>query len=334
MSNHQHQVFITGFCAKQYTQNEMSAILKTTLPGFKSVIVPKNLYNGFAFLELESSSAKKELLNKKQLKIEGNYLIVKEVKKGKDLYNDRKETLNRKIFISNIPKKWSDQELEECFSRFGELEEAYACKDKRRQNKRRRVGFAVYKDPECAGEVASLQVVGFRGEKVNVEPAFDVRKGAVGGHPHKQKFNKRGKNSIYYKKNKFTRPQHQQRRNHKKKKFNMREKVTENSHHQKKKKFEGRTYEEIERYEVPVPQNSYMKQPSFQFNQFNEYERWNSGYVSREQYKEILDFHSTKPSSSDYYEKVTSQESARFGNFNRSNLRFNRGMRMTRGKVY
>lgn len=127
---HKHQVFLTGFCSKQYTQQELSQALSECLPGFKSIIVPKKVYNGFAFLELIDEATKHNILANKEIQVEGHSFIVKEVKQGQDLYRDRKNTLNRKVFVSNIPQNWSNSVVEKCFSRFGIIEEAYACKEK------------------------------------------------------------------------------------------------------------------------------------------------------------------------------------------------------------
>lgn len=185
-NSEKHQVFLTGFCPKQYSQQELHSLLLATLPGFKDIIVPKKVYNGFAFLELNDEHSKIQLLESKSLTLEGNEFIIKPVKKGKDLYNDRRFTLERKVFLSNIPNGWDDQDLFDCFSRFGEIEEAYACKEKSGKNKRRRVGFAVFKHHKVAKKVSNMKTIKFKGARVNVEPAFDRREGAIGRYNQKQ----------------------------------------------------------------------------------------------------------------------------------------------------
>lgn len=401
MKEVKHQVFLTGFCSVQYTQDELTHILSERVEGFKSIIVPKRVYNGFAFLELTTEAAKSALLAQRKLEFFDHELIVKPVRQGKDLYKDRRETLERKVFVSNIPEKWSDYDLKECFSRFGGIEEAYIFKDKRNSCKKRKIGFAIFGDSFSAREVAKLRFVSFRGLKVSVEPAFDRREGAIGNVPRRN--GHYGSHHRYS--GKYNRVRNQQVSRFKNTNNNNNSNNSQNrflNKHMKVRKRQGQNYcddvsevylpksgkcglglkgiqsdskkehtlsppkpkgktyhqnfehshagyhQQLERYNSKGASNK-DKQPLPPYRQGTRAgPRLGQGYANqsdlrhreklifslRKEYEEILDYHSTKPSSSKYIAKVQKFEKGRIDNFRLDNMRINskRGIGFSFGK--
>lgn len=210
------QVFLTGYCRFQYSEEELSSLLSKTLPGFKSLIIPNKRYKGFAFLELQTQKHQEALLNQKEITIEENDFIVKPVKSGNELAIEQKKTIKRKIFISNIPLYWKDDTVYQCFSPFGELEEAYICEIENKGPNGKKIGYAIYKDEKSAREVTKKRSLEFLNQRIFVEPAHNS--------------NKKGNNYYgnFKKKNYYSRHEHANQDHLKQKKDNK--KIFRDSH--------------------------------------------------------------------------------------------------------
>lgn len=102
---------------------------------------------GFGFITFEAETKlDQEILGKIEKNkhfISGRELKVERHLSGESLQNHLESQHKKRLFIRNLPKKLSDQELGEFFSRFGEIESAYRVKIQS-QNRLTNYGYVTF----------------------------------------------------------------------------------------------------------------------------------------------------------------------------------------------
>lgn len=135
--------------------SELKSYLEKKTTGIRSVKLPDKKKSGYAFVQMESASSFKKLLSLKGLKLNGRQLQLVPYSSGSDLKKLQRKVNSKRIFISKIPSNWKDEDLLDLFGRFGKIENAYIIR-RRKNNKSRGFGYAIFETEEAAARVASL----------------------------------------------------------------------------------------------------------------------------------------------------------------------------------
>lgn len=188
----ENKIFLTGFNPNPYTKETLDHLLRSRIPGYLNIIMPKEVYKGFAFIDVKTEEDVKKCLEMKYIDLEGHRMLLKEFKQGTNLKKQRITMNERKVFISQIPAEWTKIELEEAFSRYGPLEEIYMCfrksqikSKKKSENKKFKIGYAIYKNKKTAQAVYEKEKVVYKNVILEVDKVQDragLAKGGIKGN--------------------------------------------------------------------------------------------------------------------------------------------------------
>lgn len=123
---------------------------------------------GFGFLTLPTHEDVKKVLTIEH-NFDGRLLKCEEYLTGDDLAAYRQKLRSRRVFIRNIKKCITDQDIEEFFSQYGKVESAYIVKV-HSSNKSRSFGYVTFELEEPAQKLVLMQTVEIKGIKVFVHP--------------------------------------------------------------------------------------------------------------------------------------------------------------------
>lgn len=123
---------------------------------------------GFGFLTLPAQEDVKKVLTIEH-NFDGRLLKCEEYLTGDDLAAYRQKLRSRRVFIRNIKKCITDQDIEEFFSQYGKVESAYIVKV-HSSNKSRSFGYVTFESEEPAQKLVLMQTVEIKGIKVFVHP--------------------------------------------------------------------------------------------------------------------------------------------------------------------
>lgn len=158
--NKRKTIFLTGLSGLT-KKKKLLEFLKLKFQGVISINLPNKRNSGYAFIQIESEDAVKRILEVKTFTFEDRELQLTPFIARNNLEKFREELNSRRVFVSKIPKNWTDDKFREFFALFGDLENAYIIR--RRKNKKSRgFGFAVYKEKGTALQVASQEFVSFK----------------------------------------------------------------------------------------------------------------------------------------------------------------------------
>lgn len=174
----EHKVFLTGFNPNPYTKERLHQLLRDKIPGYMNVILPKSVYKGFAFIDLKSQEHVKQVLEMGHVVLGGHKMILKEFKQGRELKRERMYMNEKKVFIHQIPRSWSLDELRKIFSQFGPLEEIYMCFKKSEdpndiESVTSKIGFAIYKNKKTAEMIYNKGTVLYKNIVLKVKRVED-----------------------------------------------------------------------------------------------------------------------------------------------------------------
>ena len=143
------KVFLAGHCDPVITQTKLKSILRR-IKGVKAIEMPTKTWKGYAFVEMVSYQAMKDLLKKKQLMVNGKVLHIKEYKRGGGLAKEKRKIEKRRVFIQSVPNEWSEDDFYHFFRRFGRIEDSYMVEPEgflhqiRFEPRLRRVGYVLF----------------------------------------------------------------------------------------------------------------------------------------------------------------------------------------------
>ena len=123
---------------------------------------------GFGFLTLPTAEDVKKVLTIEH-NFDGKLLKCEEYLTGDDLVAYRQKLRSRRVFIRNIKKCITDQDIEDFFSQFGKVESAYVVKV-HSSNKSRSFGYVTFEQEVPAQTLVQMQTVEIKGIKVFVHP--------------------------------------------------------------------------------------------------------------------------------------------------------------------
>lgn len=174
----ENKVFLTGFNPNPYNRQELEELLKDIIPGYMNVVLPKAVYKGFAFIDLKTEEDVQKCLELGHVELEGHKMLIKEFKQGRDLKQERMSMNEKKVFIHQIPREWTVENLKEIFSQFGKLEEIYICFKKNDDQSDpdsigSKIGFAIYKEKKVAEMIYSKGTVLFNNVVLKVKRVED-----------------------------------------------------------------------------------------------------------------------------------------------------------------
>lgn len=147
-------VFITGLSGL-IKKEDLTAYLNLKCQGAISVALPNKRNAGYAFVEMDSPDSVQKILKMKNLIFNDREIQIRPFVEGKDLQRFKNEINSRRLFVSRIPKDWSDQFFTKIFCSFGKIETAYIIR-KRKTKKSKGFGYIVYENKETALKIASL----------------------------------------------------------------------------------------------------------------------------------------------------------------------------------
>lgn len=158
-------------------------------------------YRGFAIMDIGDPTTYENILLTSQ-RLNGRPIEVKKLIVDKSELEEHTQSLNdRKVFVSNLPKKLTDVQLHQFFSQYGKVELAYIIKH-HKDGKSKGFGFVLYHNKEDKEAVTQLaDKIGFNidGRKIacssyvaknkkssgdnssqSLSPQFEVNKKAAG----------------------------------------------------------------------------------------------------------------------------------------------------------
>lgn len=147
-----HKIFLGSLPPTATAENVKSAL--SQYGKVKSVQLFFNENSGFCkgygHVVLKTKEAKDLILNS-EIFIEGRKIFKEDFLIGKKLNKKKEDFLSKRIFVSNLDSKISDQELKLIFNgNFGEVEQAYRIVS--HHGKKQPYGFVLFKDPKIAEE--------------------------------------------------------------------------------------------------------------------------------------------------------------------------------------
>lgn len=126
-----------------------------------------NKCRGFAILQAENKETYDRILK-------SNHILTGRVIECKKMIHDKRELedfskdqIERKIFVSGLPKSVDDIILTKFFSQFGEVKMAYVVKHHKDQ-KSKGFGYVCYTSKEVKEQVLRMKMVEFNGKVVNL----------------------------------------------------------------------------------------------------------------------------------------------------------------------
>lgn len=152
--NKQLTVFVTGLCGL-IKKEDLESFFNLQCGGSVSIVLPDKKSAGHAFVEMDSPETLQRILKLKNLTFNGREIQIKPYVEGKDLKRFKDEINSRRVFVSRIPKNWSDKFFQEIFSSFGKIETAYIIRN-RKSKKSKGFGYIVYESKETALKITSL----------------------------------------------------------------------------------------------------------------------------------------------------------------------------------
>ena len=120
----------------------------------------KKICAGYCIVTVTSDAVDKILSYPKHF-FKGRYLDCKRFSKGKQLSKEKSKLEKKKVFIRNIPRNMSDQDLKNIFSKeFGEVERAYIIRSSKKIGKKQNLyGFVFFKDKKSAQNAIKMNIL-------------------------------------------------------------------------------------------------------------------------------------------------------------------------------
>ena len=158
----------------------------------------KKICSGFAAITVYENT-EKLILAKKDHIFFNRYIDCKKYIKGKKLEKKKKEFEKRRIFVRNIPRKFTDGQLKEFFTKFGAVERAFVIRNSKKIGKKQNLyGFVIFQDEKSAKEALQYEII--EDDKLGMK--LNLSKFEKNGKKKKsKKSKKKNENSQVYEKN-------------------------------------------------------------------------------------------------------------------------------------
>merc|ERR1712066_284740 len=167
--NMKYKVFIGGLPPKVTEDELLENFNKCNKSAYCKIMSSKssNENRGFAFIIFEDEESYQDALNNPKY-IHGRRIECKEAlnkKRAKKKVDDEKY---KKIFVGGLSRETSEEDLNDYFSKFGEVYKAYLIYDKF-TNVSRCFGFVEYKESEIADKVIETKNHKINGKVVELK---------------------------------------------------------------------------------------------------------------------------------------------------------------------
>lgn len=161
-----------GNIPKDLSEGEISTYFASISPHseFTLVRVAKDQSNkaGFGFLKTGGHQEVKHILSSEHF-VNGHLLKCEEYSGSEEPAPVRNSLRRRRLFIRNLKKNITDEEMFQFFSQYGELESAYSVKA-HASTKSRSFGYVTFKQEEPALLLVKLARVTIKGIEISIHP--------------------------------------------------------------------------------------------------------------------------------------------------------------------
>ena len=124
---------------------------------------------GFVIVECFKESTYKALLSQ-TMTFKDRTLDIKKYQQGSDLEKHKTEAYSKRIVIENLPCQINDSDLRNYFSRFGQIEKAYALKIKHIKQADKLMGHIIFKTQAGADSALTKTSGIIKGLKISYKP--------------------------------------------------------------------------------------------------------------------------------------------------------------------
>ena len=150
----EHKVFLAGV-SPIIKHSDLQAFFSREYTSLSKIEVKDNKegaekITGFAVIVLNNQSDYNSLIRTKYVKIKGRVLVATPFFTGKELEEHRHRIKRRRLYVTKIPQKMTNEQLEDVLKKYGPLEQAYIVKETRIKSKRKKFGYATFFDAEDA----------------------------------------------------------------------------------------------------------------------------------------------------------------------------------------
>jgi RNA recognition motif-containing protein len=150
-------LFVGGlaFCV---TEKQLEGYFSQFSPVFKVILLrdrTTGISKGYAFVTIQDGPGAQQITTQKNM-IAGRRVECENASKKCEKVYSNQERKRRKLYVSRIPPKLSDQQLESFFSKFGKLRNCYIIKDMN-SNTNKPFGYVEFETSDSAEMVLSMR---------------------------------------------------------------------------------------------------------------------------------------------------------------------------------
>lgn len=165
-NNDKYLAFLAGLGSMMDSETLKHALQKQ-IKGISSVSYPKNIRRGFAFIQFTKQKYLDQFLRKGSVMVSQRRLGIMPYRKGRKLNSFKSDFNERRLFVSKLNPRWSDETLFQKFSNYGEIENAYIITDPK-SGKSRNFGYVITKKKELADHLNKIRSITYQGTKIQI----------------------------------------------------------------------------------------------------------------------------------------------------------------------
>ena len=151
---------------------------------------PPKICSGFGVITVSEDTADK-ILAQKEHRLLNRVVDCKKYMSGKELNQQTKQFERRRVFIRNIPRSFSDEDLKSIFRSFGNIERGFIIRDSKKIGKKQNLyGFVIFKNEISAEKALEQKYVYDKASDIKMS----ITKFEKGQKKKKSKKNKKNKN--------------------------------------------------------------------------------------------------------------------------------------------
>lgn len=162
MEKQNYRIFVGGIrgeadpnAVRQYFESKYSSISNISIPIQEK---NKHLCKGFCVVSFHNQREYKAALNERDFWLEGRVVHSKPYFIGKDLIKFKKSLKEKRLFIKPIPTSWEASHLNQLFSLFGSIEDAYVIKNPD-NGASKGYGFVLFEDEEDSANLLNNNII-------------------------------------------------------------------------------------------------------------------------------------------------------------------------------
>lgn len=166
MLNTELKIFL-GSLPPQLTNQE----LKSLLSPFGEIKTVHLLFHkktgfckGFGHIIVGNKATFDKILNTKNFKIKGRKIFKEPFLTGRKLSEKKQKFVNKRIYVSNLSTKITDEDMREIFSVFGDIDQAYRIVSA--DGVQQPFGFVLFKEEESAKRCHKQGMLECKGKKL------------------------------------------------------------------------------------------------------------------------------------------------------------------------